>query len=261
VAVVERIVPAAVRGLIGKDLLVIRRDLRSMSQLISPLILGVIYAVMLVRGGGQAPAGRGEAPLWFMQAMQNVLVYGNVAISLFVGWMLLSRLAMMGFSQEGKSYWLLKSAPVSADKLLAAKFLVAYLPTLVLGCGFLLAISLLQRASLGALLFGLSVVALCFAGAAGVNLAFGVVGVNLEWNDPRQMTRGTTGCLGMLASAGYMLVALTLFFVPPIGFALLGQSETAGQLTGLVLGGIVSLFCAIAPPRLVRDRVPRIGEV
>jgi len=261
VAVVERIVPAAVRGLMGKDLLVIRRDLRSMSQLISPLILGVIYAVMLVRGGGQVPAGRGEAPLWFMQAMQNVLVYGNVAISLFVGWMLLSRLAMMGFSQEGKNYWLLKSAPVSADKLLAAKFLVAYLPTLVLGCGFLLAISLLQRAGLGALLFGLPVVALCFAGAAGVNLAFGVVGVNLEWNDPRQMTRGTTGCLGMVASAGYMLVTLTLFFGPPVGFALLGQSETAGQLTGLVLGGMVSLVCAVAPPWLVRDRVPRIGEV
>jgi len=260
-AVVERIVPAAVRGLIGKDLLVIRRDLRSMSQLISPLILGVIYAVMLVRGGGQVPAGQGEAPLWFMQAMKNVLVYGNVAISLFVGWMLLSRLAMMGFSQEGKNYWLLKSAPVSADQLLAAKFLVAYLPTLVLGCGFLLAVSLLQRAGLGALLFGLSVVALCFAGAAGVNLAFGVVGVNLEWNDPGQMTRGTTGCLGMIASAGYMLVTLTLFFVPPIGLALLGRSETAGQLAGLVLGGIVSLFCAIAPPRLVRDRVPRIGEV
>jgi len=261
VAVVEHIVPAAVRGLIGKDLLVIRRDLRSMSQLISPLILGVIYAVLLIRGGGQAPAGRGEAPLWFMQAMQNVLVYGNVAISLFVGWMLLSRLAMMGFSQEGKNYWLLKSAPLSANQLLSAKFLVAYLPTLLLGGGLLLVISLLQRAGLGALLFGLAVVALCFAGAAGINLAFGVVGVNLAWEDPRQMTRGTTGCLGMLAGAGYMLVTLALFFIPPIVLALMGRSETTGQLIGLVLGGIVSLFCAILPPMLVRDRVPRIGEV
>ena len=110
-------------------------------------------------------------------------------------------------------------------------------------------------------MFGLAVVALCFAGAAGVNLAFGVVGVNLAWEDPRQMTRGTTGCLGMVASAGYMLVTLALFFVPPIGLALLGRSETTGQLIGLVLGGSVSLFCAIVPPLLVRDRVPRIGEV
>jgi len=45
-----------------------------------------------------------------------ILAYGNVGMSLFVGWMVLSRLAGMGFSQEGKSYWLLKTAPVSRRK-------------------------------------------------------------------------------------------------------------------------------------------------
>ncbi|OGO42592.1 MAG: hypothetical protein A2Z04_03285 [Chloroflexi bacterium RBG_16_57_9] len=103
--------------------------------------------------------------------------------------------------------------------------------------------------------------ALCIAGAAGVNLAFGVAGVNLEWNDPRQMRRGTTGCLATLASAGYMIVVLALFFGPPIGFALLGQSETVGQFIGLTVGGAVSLVCAVVPVWLVRDRVARIGEV
>jgi hypothetical protein len=42
---------------------------------------------------------------------------------------------------------------------------------------------------------------------------------------------------------------------------LLGWPETLGQLIGLALGGAASLACAILPPWLVRDRVPRIGEV
>jgi ABC-2 type transport system permease protein len=253
--------PAAVRGLMVKDALVIRRDLRNMSQLLSPLILGVIYAAALVRGGGPGAASQGEGPAWLMQILKNLVVYGNVGISLFVGWSLMSRLAMMGFSHEGKHYWLLKSAPVSADQLLAAKFLAAYLPTLALGWGFLVVISLVQGARLATLLFGMPVVALSIAGGVGISLAFGVMGVNLEWDDPRHMTRGSTGCLGLLASAGCMVVCMGLFFGPPLVFVLLGWPEVAGQLVGLALGGIASLACAVLPPRLVRERVPRIGEV
>jgi ABC-2 type transport system permease protein len=256
----ERDVPGAVRGIISKDFLMLRRDLRNMSQLVSPLIFGVIYAVLLARSGGEPPQGRGQAPAWFMLAMKNMLVYGNVGISLFVGWSLLSRLALMGFSQEGKHYWLLKTAPVSASKLLIAKFLVAYLPTLILGWGFLLAISLAQGVNLTGLIFGMAVVALCIAGAAGVNLAFGAVGANLDWQDPRQMMPGALGCLGAIASFGYMLVTLGLFFAPPIILAMLGLSEAIGQVIGLAAGGAVSLVCAVIPPLLVRQRVARIGE-
>ncbi len=260
-SLVDRVVPSAVRGLIVKDALVIRRDLRNMSQLLIPLIVGVIYTMTLIQSGGRPPAGRGEAPAWFMQAFRNVLVYGNVGISLFVTWSLTSRLAMMGFSQEGRHYWLLKTAPISAGRLLAAKFMVAYLPALALGWGFLLAISLMQGADLFALLFGMSVVALCSSGIAGINLAFGVAAANLEWGDPRQMVRRTAGCAGTLAGAGYMIVTLALFFGPLIGFALLGWSETAAQFVSLIAGGAASLACAIVPLWLVYDRVPRIGEM
>ncbi len=234
---VERWVPVAIRGVIVKDFTLLRRDLRHMSQLVTPLIFGVIYAVMLVRSGGEPPPGRGEAPELALQVMRNMLVYGHVGISLFVGWSLLSRLAMMGFSQEGKHYWLLKTAPLSAGQLLLAKFIVAYLPTLVLGWGFLLVISLVQHAQWNVLLFGLLVVALCMAGAAGLNLAFGVVGANLEWEDPRHMMRGGVGCLGTLASFIYMGMALALFFGPPIALTLLGGPEIIGQIIGLGLGG------------------------
>lgn len=252
--------PSAVRAILWKDYYVLQRDLRNMSQLVTPLIFGLVYTVMFVRGGGQPPAGRGEAPPLFMAALNNLWVYGNVAISLFVGWMLVARLAGMGFSQEGRSYWLVKTAPVRPAQLVGAKFIIAYVPALVLGWLFLLGISLVQHANLGILLFTLPVVGLCIAGNTGLNLAFGVTGAKMDWEDPRQMQRGTSGCLAMVVSLVYLPLSLGLFFVPSLVVTLVSWPEIAGQAAGLLLGGVFSLACAIVPLWLVRDRIPRLGE-
>ncbi len=256
----ERLIPPAVRGVVLKDALILRRDLRSMSQLVSPLILGIIYAFAFVGGGGRPPPGRGEAPDWFMTLLKQLFVYGNAGIALFVGWMLMSRLALMGFSQEGRQYWLLKAAPVSPRQLLAAKFLVAYLPTVAIGWAFLLIISVLQGTGSGALLYGLLVVALCTAGGTGIFLAFGVAQAHMDWENPRQMVASSAGCISGLVGAAYIAVSLGLFFIPPIGLALLGQSQLVGQLIGLALGGAASLACVFVPLALVEGRVPRLGE-
>lgn len=260
VALAERRVPAVIRAVMVKDYLVLRRDLRNMSQLVTPLIFGIVYAAMFLRGGGQPSLGRGEAPALFNEILKNIFVYGNVGISLFVGWMLLARLGGMGFSQEGRSYWLLKSAPVTVSQLILSKFLVAFLPTLALGWAFLLAISLIQRVNLSVVLFTVPVVALTIAGNAGLNLTFGITGANMDWEDPRQMQKGGSGCLGALATFIYLPLSLLLFFGPGLLFALLGLPEFVGQLTGLLLGGTFSLAVAIIPLWLVRNRVLRLDE-
>ena len=257
---VRRLLPAQVQAILIKDLLVLRRDLRNMSQLVTPLIIGVVYAVALVRGGGEPPAGRGDAPAVFMEVLKNLMLYANVGISLFIGWSLLSRLAGMSFSLEGKQYWLLKTAPVSNRRLVSSKYLVAYLPTLSLCWAFLLIISLLQRVSLDTLAYSLVVVAFTVAGVAGLNLAFGVIGANFEWEDPRRISQGALGCLGMLLSGVCLLVCLFFFFGPPILFDILGSPAAIGRLIGIMLGSTVSLCLMIIPLWLVRKRIPRLAE-
>lgn len=255
-----RQVPAQVRGVARKDFTVLRRDLRNLSQLVGPIILGVIYGVWLIGSGGQAPAGRGEAPAWFMSGLRTALSYGNVAIALFVGWSLLSRLALMGFSQEGRNYWLIRMAPVRPARLLAAKFLVAYLPAFLLGLVFLTALTLLQRGAPLALLYGTAVVALTLAGQAGVSLAFGVAGARLDWETPAQMVRETQGCLSSLVTTVVMGLSLVLFLGVPFVVGLLGGTELIALPLGLALGGALSLACVFVPLALVRDRVPHLGE-
>jgi ABC-2 type transport system permease protein len=255
-----RVLPQTVLAVLGKDFLVMRRDLRNMSQLVTPMIFGILYGIIILRPGGLANELPSDTPAWFIPILKNATLYSNVGISLFVSWSLLSRLALMSFSQEGKNYWMIKIAPVGTGRLILAKYLSAYLPALVIGWIFLLIISLIQSAGLSVLVFGLIVVALSLAGTAGINLAFGITGANLTWEDPRKMNAGLQGCLSMLLGFGYVAVSLVLFFGPPLILSGFGLPDVLGQAAGLILGGAVSLACAILPPFLVADRVARIGE-
>jgi hypothetical protein len=255
-----RFLPVPVLGIVHKDFLVLRRDLRNLAGLISPLIFGVIYTVMIFRNGSDLPVGGGEAPAWLMDSLRVVLTYSSVGMSLFVGWMLLSRLAGMGFSQEGKNYWILKASPVRTEHLLGAKFLVSYLPALVLGLFFLIGIAILQNLSLYEFLYSLVAIIMCLGGMAGILLAFGVMGANFAWDDPRKINAGGMGCLGQFLTMLYLPIAFGLF-IAPLGLTrLFNIPAFYGYLAGLIIGSSVSAGCAILPLWLVRKRVERLNE-
>jgi len=254
-------IPGNLRAIIWKDFYLLRRDLRNLSQMVTPLIFGVIYSFMLIRGGDNGAAqGFDQAPTLVTQAIKTIMVYSSVGISIFVGWMMLSRLALISFSQEHLSYWIIKSAPISVRRLLAAKFLVAYLPTLALGFIFLTVIVILQGVSIQIWMYGLYVVTFSNAGLTGISLAFGVAGARFDWKDPRKMNAASAGCLLSIVSMVYIVINLGLFFAPPILFAAVGASETYGQFLGGMFGGIMSLICALIPPWMVRKRVPLLAE-
>jgi hypothetical protein len=129
-----------------------------------------------------------------------------------------------------------------------------------LGWTYALVTSLLQHASLSTTVFNLAVIALSFAGMSGVLLAFGVSGAKFDWNDPRQMTRGSAGCVGVLVSLFYIAISGGLFYVPPLAAGLLKLSDAIGQGAGLALGGVFGLVCAYIPLQMVYKRVERLGE-
>ena len=257
---IRPLLPAPVRAILWKDFLLLRRDLRNLSQLITPLIFGVMYSFMLLRTGGQLPAGQGDAPDWFMNSLRILYSYGNVGMSLFVGWWLLGRLSGMAFSSEGRNYWILKAAPLRAGHLLLGKFLVAYLPTLLLGLFFLVGISVVQKIPLVVFLYSLVVVPMCLAGMNGIQLAFGVLGANFKWEDPRKMSAGGLGCLGQILTVLYLPLAFGLFIAPLWLVSAFNWPQGYGYLAGFLLGVVATGICAFLPPRLVREKVDRLAE-
>ncbi len=256
----ERRLPGPVRGIIVKDFTLLGRDLRNLSQLLSPLIVGVVLALSVVRTGNEFPVGRGEAPAWFIDSFHVLAGFGNVAIALFVGWIMLGRLAGMSFSLEGKNFWMLKASPVSPRQMLAAKFLGAYLPTLALGFVFVIGISIFQRVQPGHLLFMILVVALCLAGLNGILIAFGAAGANFRWDDPRRMNAGGLGCLGQIVTMIYLPVSVGLFLAPLVLAAALRLPQVYGYLAGLALGVAVNVLCLFVPLRLIENRVQHMDE-
>ena len=254
------LLPSQVRAIVSKDSIEMRRNLRNLSQLASPLIMGVVFGAMLLRSGGIPPEGRGEAPAAFMEAFRTFLLYGGMAVSLFVGWSLVTNLALISFSMEHKSYWILKTAPVSGGRLLMSKFLLAFIPGLVLSWLFLLVLALVQKIPLLMLLYSLPAEALILAGLAGIQLAFGVRSANFDWTDPRHMGGGGAGCLALIIGGIYLVVAAALFFGPPIAAPMLGLAEWIGQLVGLLLGGAFTLACTFLPTRSVLPHVARLAE-
>ena len=124
----------------------------------------------------------------------------------------------------------------------------------------LLLIWLLQKASISILLYSLPVVALSLAGNAGINLTFGILGANMNWEDPRRMQGGGSSCLGGLATMLYLPLGMLLFFAPPILAEVAEVPAILGQLAGLAIGGAFSLLCAVLPLWAVSKRVARLGE-
>jgi len=255
-----RFVPAPIRAMILKDFRVLRRDLRNLSQLMTPLILGVMYGFAVLRQGTRAPLGAGNAPVWVNNAITAGFGYADIGIAIFVGWILVMALAGRGFSQEGKSYWMLKSSPLNAGQMLIAKFLVAWVPPVLIGWIFLVAFAILQPLKLPNLPYSMLAVGLCFAGATSISEAFGVAGARFDWTDPRKMQGGLTGCISSLVCFVYMGFSILFLVGPALILPALGLPRYSGQLGGLFLGGILCLACAIVPLVMVRSRVDRLNE-
>ena len=247
-----RFLPRSVSGLVVKDYKLLTRDLRNLSQLITPIVLGVIYTFSLVGG-----TRREAIP---SQIEHEIKVYGSMGTALFVAWMFAMRLALGGIGMEGKRYWLLKVAPLRAEALLAAKFIVAYLPSLALGTVFLVATSFVGQLAPRLLPYNWAALAATIAALCAVYVAFGTAGANLRWEDPRNLTSRATGCIGWLfGSATAVMVAGVFMGIPPL-VSLFGAPEALGQIIGLGMGMVLSA-CVIAAAALwSRKRVAWVGE-
>jgi ABC-2 type transport system permease protein len=254
-----RMLPSPIRAILIKDLRLYRRDLHNLSGLLFPIILGVVYALGLVRSHWQMPPGRGHAPPGIIQMGNAMFGYADIAPAIFLGWMLIGNLAGLAFSREGKNYWMLKAAPINTRQLLAAKFLVSFIPSALLCSIYLLILEILKGVALWSILINAVVVCLIVAATTGIYLAIGTRGAKFDWENPAQVYQ-TVGCVGMLISMLFLPICFGLFIGPAIVAEIFHSSVIAGRLTGLLLGGIVCALAAFLPLALVEKRVSFLAE-
>lgn len=256
-----RWLPRPLRGIVRKDFHLLRRDPRNYSNLITPLIVGF---VLLFTTSTRDPEGAGRR-LEALSERFNLGFLDSVSLvflAVFVGWMVLANLGPTAFSREGRSYWMLKSAPIKTVYLLAGKFLVTFLPALLFSLLYLVLAFVIRRANWAWFPYSAGALAFVLGGASGIAVAFGAAGANLEWDAPHhQRMRGSAGCLVFLAVSAFVGLDLALF-IAPLGIWQFSQGSLPplAFLISIVLGGGAAAAAALIALSIAEPRVARIGE-
>lgn len=118
--------PSQLRVIVVKDLKTFFRDTGQWSQLFMLLALIVVY----VYNFSVLPLGGGAVGSFYLQ---NIVAFFNLALAGFVIAAIAVRFVFPALSLEGKTFWVLKSAPVPLRRLWWSKFWVGLLPLLFLG--------------------------------------------------------------------------------------------------------------------------------
>ena len=160
-------------------------------------------------------------------------------------------------SAEGRGFWLLKVAPISAWRLLLGKLTLAYLPYPTIGALFVLFLSILQHSTPAEFARALAIVLLGGLGATSIALGMGAAFPKLNWENPRQQNSIQAGCLSPLLYLAYLGLALGALLGLPLLALLAPDFATALTLLGWAIfltltGGVVWGALTFGAARLER---------
>jgi ABC-2 type transport system permease protein len=222
------VLPPQSAAIFAKDLRLFPRDLRNVQQLIFPLVLAGFWTYQLIRGGAAMGGAQQFRQVWGPLA--------SVGISFFICLSLSNVMAGTGISREGRSFWLLRIAPVSAWQILIGKLALAYMPFLVVGTVFVAGLSLLQGNSASEFLRALALVWLVGLGTTSITLGMGAAFPKFNWENPNQQSTLRAGCLAPVLYVLYaMLAAAAALGLPLIGALLLPAWATLLAIAGWVI--------------------------
>jgi ABC-2 type transport system permease protein len=201
-----------------KDWLLRIRDPRQLVNLLgSGVIAVVIGALAIFRGGSQGDAGLLEAVSQGEMNAPGAFGFLTAGFSpgfimagwaLFVGFMILSNMASYALALEGRSFAMLKAAPVRPREVWSAKVWSVFVPYMAIFTFVLVASRFVVRYDWRWLPYALAVGAIIGLGLIAANVSAGFRFANLNWDDPRRM---------MSSSGGFISFGLTLLFSLPAG--------------------------------------------
>ena len=237
-----------------KDWKVVPRDLRNFAQMLAPLIFWPIFYLNVTAGsgrrGGGIPGGN------FFSNMDGVFVAAGVLSSTV---MLISSIAFSSISREGKSWWLLKIAPVTTFELLRGKFLAAAVPYVVLSTLLMLGAAIWRQLDPLWTLYGWLGVEVLGLGMIVVAVALSVPWAKLDWDEPRKMNSGWGSLIAFATWLGMGILG-GLFLALPVFFEAVDPLLTpALAAVGLLLATAVSAGVAFLAYKFGESKLPEVG--
>jgi ABC-2 type transport system permease protein len=243
-----------------KDWRVMPRDLRNFAQIIGPLVMlpGIYFNLL---GGGGRRSFNAAAEL-------NSLTGGRVdPTGIFIAMgvlmatsLLATQISATAISMEGKSWWLLKAAPISSLELVRGKFLAAALPFAVLSSVLMIVAMIWKQFSVFGFLYGWFGVELLGFGVLAMSLGFAMRWPRLDWDNPKQMRNGWANLASLAGDAVLGLLGGGLLLVPILAEIWAPAWVLPAWIIGI--GGAVGITVGLAWTALAigLDHLPEVGE-
>ena len=198
-----RFFPFRFRTIMLKDLKIFFRDTGQWSQLFVLLALIVVY----VYNFSVFRSTDSSISTFFLK---NLAAFTNLALSAFVLASIAVRFVFPAVSLEGKTFWVLRSAPVPLSRLWWSKFWVALLPLLLLGELLVSATNYFLQVS--PFMMGLSAVTLFFLtfGIVALGMAVGVAYPNFTAEHSAKIAASFGGVIYMVLSIVFIGIVVVL---------------------------------------------------
>jgi ABC-2 type transport system permease protein len=223
------------RLLMIKEVKTFFRDTSQWSQLILLLALAAVYiynfSVLPLQG----------SPLVTFY-FKNVIAFLNLALAGFVTTSVAVRFVLPSISLEGRSFWIVKTAPLVLSRLWWSKFWVGLVPLLVLGEVLVLATNYYLRVIPFMMwLSGLTLFGLTF-GVVSLGLAVGAAFPKFDADNPSTVAAGMGGLVYMILCMSFIGAVVVLEAWPV--YALFSSRLYATPLSGFAQASVVGSFAA-----------------
>lgn len=244
-------IPSPRRELLLKELRVFFRDSTQWSQLILLVVLVFVYVFNVrflpVSGDG----------VTFMLA--NIIPFLNLILAGFVLASVAARFLFPSVSTEGRTWWLLKSSPLSMRDLLWAKFWVGTLPLLALALAIVFATDVLLGVTQFMTAVSIGTITMMTFALAGLAIGLGTLFPQFETENVAQIPTSFGGLL-MMMSAISLIAGVVLLEARPVYAYLSARAfgtplDATDMITGFAAAGTLCLAVTFAPISLAIRRL------
>jgi ABC-2 type transport system permease protein len=252
--------PRLARLLVVKDVTVFIRDASQWSQL---LLLAAVVAIYVYNF--RALPIDGDS--FLAERMRSIAIVLNLGLGAFVTTAVAVRFIFPMVSLEGRSWWILRTAPVPLHRIWQTKFWMGFLPLAAFATGLvvltnrILSVPALPAVIIAALLVGL------VAAIVAMGLAFGAIHPKLDTGNAAQIATGF-GAMVYMAAALALTFVVMAFSAWPIGCLLWTDRyglrpsaiETAGIVVGVTLAAAATAVATAAARHRGIAALGRLGE-
>ncbi len=198
---IRKAIPADMAAIIAKDIRTFFRDPAQWTQAL------VFFGLLALYFSNLRILHYDQLPEQWRSAMTFLNVFAVAAVLSSMG----ARFIYPQLSYEGHSFWMLGLSPATMPRILAAKFLLAFLTTALVSISLILVSTRMLHLDPQVQRAALTVISAVCLAVCGLSTGLGAIFLNLEEHNPAAIVSSFGGTLNIVCCLVFMLLAILPF--------------------------------------------------